>query len=152
MTTHRYATTVEWSGSTGSGYRQYDRTHTVTPEGASPLLLSADPAFRGDSRRANPEQLLLAAASSCQLLSFLAETALAGIDVVRYRDEATASMPDDASPVRLSVITLRPVIAVRGADPETVRRLVREAHRQCYIANSLTTPVEIEATVEVLDA
>jgi len=32
------------------------------------LVLSSDPAFKGDGQVPSPEQLLLAAASSCQLL------------------------------------------------------------------------------------
>lgn len=150
MTVHEYATTLEWSGSTGAGYRSYDRTHQVTPRGAAPLTLSADPAFRGDGSLPNPEQLLLAAASSCQLLSFLAVAARAELDVVRYADSARATMPDDVVPVRIAQITLEVTVTVRGTDEATVRRLLEEAHRQCYIANTLTAPVTIDATVEVV--
>jgi len=110
--------------------------------------VSADPAFRGDPALANPEQLVLAAASSCQLLSFLAVAARAGVEVTGYTDEATAMMPQDGPPVRIRQITLRPVITVRDADPATVERLVRTAHDECYVANSLTTVVHVEPVIE----
>ena len=62
MTTHRYATTLDWSGSTGAGYEAYDRTHALEVSGVE-LCASADVAFRGDASLPNPEELLLAAAS-----------------------------------------------------------------------------------------
>lgn len=149
MTTHAYATTLTWSGSTAVGYRRYSRSHHVVPQGAAAIAMSSDPAFRGDPALVNPEQLVLAAASSCQLLSFLAVAARSGVDVVGYMDDATAVMPEEDRPVRITRITLRPVITVRGADVATVEQLVKAAHEQCYVANSLTAPVEVEPVVQV---
>ena len=151
MTTHAYATRLTWSGSTAVGYDAYGRTHTVVPAGTPPLTLSSDPAFRGDPGLPNPEQLLLAAASSCQLLSFLAVAARSRVDVVGYHDDATATMPEGERPTRITEIVLHPRITVRGADPLRVRRLIDLAHDQCYVANSLTTTIRIEPTIEVLD-
>jgi len=53
---HHYRVTSRWSGSTGVGYEAYDRTHSVstTPVTES-LTLSADPAFRGDPSKLDPE-------------------------------------------------------------------------------------------------
>ena len=60
-------------GSTAAGYESYDRAHLgAVPPSLSEIELSADPVFRGDPQRCNPEQLLVLAAASCQLLSFLA--------------------------------------------------------------------------------
>lgn len=147
MTTHTYATHLTWSGSTGAGIRDYSREHEVTaPPALTGLRLSADPAFRGDPALLNPELLLVAAASSCQLLSFLAVAARAGVDVVGYADEAEGFMDDARAPARISRITLRPRITT-GADPEQVARLVHQGHEQCYIANSLSTEVVVEPTV-----
>ncbi len=151
MTTHSYDTHLEWRGSTGDGYRAYSRTHVVTPQGAAALTLSADPGFRGDSTLANPEQLLLAAASSCQSLSFAALTARAHIDVVSHTDHASAIMSEDVAPIRITEITLRPTIEVRGATEDDVLPLIHEAHEQCFIANSITARISIEPTIRVVD-
>lgn len=148
MRDHHYAATVAWTGSTSSGYSTYRREHDVQWSDEV-LTLSADAAFRGDASLPNPEQLLVAAASSCQLLSFLAVAALAGVDVVSYRDEATAVMPAASVPTRITRIDLAPRISVRRADPDVVVRLVREAHDDCYIANSLSADVVVTPTVEV---
>ena len=83
MTVHRYTASCHWEGSTGTGYNGYDRTHRVaTPPARSELRLSSDPAFLGDADLLNPEQMLVAAASSCQLLSILELAARACVDVV----------------------------------------------------------------------
>ena len=61
------------------------------PPATETFALSADPHFRGDATRANPEQLLVLAASSCQLLSFLHVAATAGLDVLDYTEHALSS-------------------------------------------------------------
>jgi organic hydroperoxide reductase OsmC/OhrA len=149
MATHTYRSTVAWRGSTGVGYDGYDRTHRVsTPPAQGEVTLSGDQAFGGDPRLMNPEALLLAAASSCQLLSFLALAARSRIDVLAYDDEAEALMPEDDQPVRITRITLRPRIQVAaGSNLDRVRRLVDKAHDTCYVANSLRTEVVIEANI-----
>jgi organic hydroperoxide reductase OsmC/OhrA len=148
---HSYRTVLSWSGSTAVGYERYDRTHRLAlPPGAPAITVSADPAFRGSAELTNPEQLLLAAASSCQMLSFLAIAARSQIDVLSYSDQAEAVMPEDDRPVRITRITLRPQIVVAaGSDVERVLRIVEKAHRECYIANSLTSEIVIEPAVSL---
>jgi organic hydroperoxide reductase OsmC/OhrA len=112
--------------------------------------MSSDPAFRGDPARLNPEQLLLAAAASCQLLAFLAVAARARIDVLDYEDDAEADMPEDDPPVRITAIRLRPRITVAaGTRTERVHKLVTLAHQECFIANSLRSEMNIDATIVV---
>jgi len=149
---HTYRTSLRWTGSTGQGYDAYDRAHEVRADPAgSALALSSDPAFRGDPDLLNPEQLLVAAASSCQLLSFLTVAARARLDVVGYEDEATAVMPADDPPMRLTQIVLRPTITVVGPDgghptDERLAHLCEVAHRECFIASSLRSEVLVEPT------
>jgi organic hydroperoxide reductase OsmC/OhrA len=88
------------------------------------------------------------AASSCQMLWFLHLAAKARIDVVAYDDEASAVMPDDDPPVRITEIVLRPRITVAGdASEERVRRLVDTAHEHCFVANTLNSSMSIEPSV-----
>ena len=147
---HHYNAAVSWSGSTAKGYAGYDRAHTATAAPAeTELKLSSDPAFLGEPTLLNPEQLVVAAAASCQLLSFLAVAARARLDVREYRDEAAATMPEAEKPIRLAEIVLRPHITLAaGPSEERVRHLVEIAHRECFIANSLSTPVRVEPVVE----
>jgi organic hydroperoxide reductase OsmC/OhrA len=91
------------------------------------------------------------AASSCQLLSFLAVAARSRVDVRSYDDEAEGVMPEDTKPLRLTAIRLRPRITV-GPEPsqERLAHLVQVAHRECYIANSVTCEITVEPTFRVL--
>ena len=149
MTRHHYRAECSWTGSTGVGYNSYARAHTVRcPPAAAALDLTSDPAFLGDPTRLNPEQLLLAAAVSCQLLAFLAVAARARIDVVGYEDHAEAEMPEDDLPMRITEIRLRPHITVApGPSTEKVERLVEVAHKECFIASSLRSEMVIRATI-----
>ena len=147
---HRYTTRLAWRGSTAGGYEGYDREHALSaPPAEQELRLSSDAAFRGDPRLLNPEQLVVAAASSCQLLEFLALAAKARIDVLEYSDDAEGTMDESDEPARIQRILLRPRIRV-GAGPteEQVRRLVELAHRHCYVAGSLRSEIAIEAVIE----
>ena len=150
---HRYTASCAWQGSTAAGYDGYPRTHEAkAPPAPATLELSSDPAFRGDPALLNPEQLLVLAASSCQLLSFLAVAARARVDVIEYRDEAEGEMPEDDPPMRITRITLRPQIVVSEDVSEArVRHLVEVAHRECFIANSLTTKVVIEPDISIIE-
>lgn len=151
MTTHAYATHLRWEGSTGAGYRAYPREHrAAAPPAKTEVVLSADPAFRGDSALLNPEQLVVMAASSCQLLSFLSIAAQHHLDVVGYVDEARGEMPTEDPPMRITTIVLSPVIRVAaGTDVELVTRLVQEAHEACFVAQSLRTDVHVNPSVEL---
>ena len=145
---HDYHIHLLWRGSTAAGYRAYPREHRAVAPPATEIRLSADPQFRGDAGLMNPEQLLVMAASSCQLLSFLALAAQRGIDVLGYEDEAHGEMPETNPPLRLTRITLTPVVTVAaGTDHLRVEKLVHEAHDGCYIANSLTSVIVLEPTV-----
>jgi organic hydroperoxide reductase OsmC/OhrA len=148
--THRYETSLRWSGSTGLGWDAYTREHAATARGVEQEVRITTGEAKGDPSVLNPELLLLMAASSCQMLWFLDVASRARVDVVEYRDEAVALMPLDEEPVRITEIELRPTIAVSGeVSEERIRKLVDTAHRHCFIANSLTAQMTITPTLEV---
>ena len=144
--TRVYDTRLRWSGSTGLGWDHYQREHSASAPPAEQEVRLTTGEAKGDPAVLNPEQLLVMAASSCQMLWFLHLAAKARIDVVSYEDEAQGLMPDD----RITQVTLAPRIAVSGAaSEERVRKLVTTAHEHCNIANSLTCDMSIEATIEI---
>ena len=149
MSSHTYRTRLHWDGSTAAGIRAYSRDHSaLAPPAAAPVGLSADPAFRGSPDRINPEQLVVMAASSCQMLSFLGAAARAGVDVLTYDDEATSHLDLSAQPARLAAIHLNVTVGIAGeTDESAVQEIAAQAHRQCYVANSLATPVEVAVNV-----
>lgn len=149
MIQHRYDAHVQWSGSTESGYDHYSREHVATVGGQS-YVMSSDPHFGGDSALRNPEQLLAMAASSCQLLSFLAVAARARLDVLSYEDRAVAVMTEGEGPMWVELIQLRPRIELApGSRIDRIERLIQIAHQECFIARTLRSGMRIEAKVVV---
>lgn len=153
---HHYAVAVEWTGNTGSGtaaYRSYERAHVISaPHDGKPAIPgSSDPAFRGDPARWNPEELLVAALSACHKLWYLHLCAVNGVVVTGYVDQASGVMIEDADGVgRFRRVVLRPVVTVTPAsDAGRARALHDEAHRHCFIANSVHFPVEHEPEIRV---
>jgi organic hydroperoxide reductase OsmC/OhrA len=149
MPTHSYESHLRWSGSTGLGWEHYERAHSVSASPAEQTLTVTTGEAKGDPAQLNPEQLVVMAASSCQMLMFLHLAAKARIDVVEYTDEATGLMPLDEEPVRIQEITLQPRIVIAGdAGDERVLKLVHLAHEQCFIANSLKSEMRLEPVIE----
>lgn len=151
---HRFEARLVWDGSTAGGYRGYSRGHVAAaPPAGAQVALSAARAFHGDDAQLNPEQLLVMAASSCQLLSFLAVAARAGVDVRGYSDDAVGTMTQSSGPMSVSRIDLLPhIVLAAGTDAAQVPALVEQAHAECFIANSLRTEITVTPTVEVLPA
>lgn len=153
---HRYSVTVEWTGNRGEGtatYRSYDRDHEVRGDEAPPIPGSSDRAFRGNPSRWNPEQLLLAAASQCHMLSYLHHAATNGVVVTAYVDHPSAVMTEDAAGGgRFTEITLHPLVTITDPDQvELAERLHHDASQACFVANSLALPVGHEPRTQVAD-
>src|ERR1700738_975637 len=92
---HNYESHLRWTGAAHgptSSYAGYSRDYDIDVDGKATLHGSADPTFRGDASRHNPEDLLVAALSSCHLLSYLALAARAGVNVTAYEDSAVGQM------------------------------------------------------------
>jgi organic hydroperoxide reductase OsmC/OhrA len=150
VATNTYEAQVRWTGSTGVGWEDYDRTHVARASGAAQEVRLTTGESKGDPSILNPEQLVLMAASSCQMLWFLHLAAKARIDVVEYEDSASALMPMDQEPVRITEIALRPRIVVAGdASEARVRKLADTAHTHCFVANSLNAQMTLQPTIEV---
>jgi organic hydroperoxide reductase OsmC/OhrA len=152
--THRYAVVVKWTGNTGAGtsnYGSYERRHEIFGEAEKPFIAgSSDPAFRGDSARWNPEELLVASLSACHKLWYLHLCASAGIVVVAYVDHAEGFMEEvvGGSGHFLRVVLRPKVIVSAGSDAAKARELHAAAHAQCFIAKSVNFPVEHEPQIE----
>ena len=151
MKDHHYNVSVTWTGNDGEGtktYRSYRRDHVISAGGKAEIAGSSDPAFRGDRGRYNPEELLVAALSSCHMLAYLHLCAVNGVVAVDYRDEAQGTMQErrDGSGAFTRVV-LRPKVTISAGDREKALELHHRAHELCFIANSVNFPVECEAEV-----
>ena len=151
---HSYSVNVRWTGNLGAGtvnYRGYKRDHEITVPGKPPLPASSDPTFRGDKSRYNPEELLVASLSACHMLWYLHLCAEAGIVVTDYQDQAEGAMVERADGGgHFAKVTLRPTVRLAaGADSELAMQMHHQAHRLCFIANSVNFPVQCDPAIEV---
>jgi organic hydroperoxide reductase OsmC/OhrA len=155
MKAHHYQAHLIWDGNLGEGtstYGGYGRHHRVVIAGKPDLHGSADPTFRGEANRHNPEDLFLAAIVSCHMLSYLALCARHGICVTAYEDAASGTMVLDGSGGgKFEEVTLHPVVTITEGDAELAANLHEKAHAQCFIANSCSVPIRHEATIRVAD-
>jgi len=147
---HKHYAKIQWSND-GAANGRYSRRHSWTFDGGAIVPGSSSPDVvpvpMSDPAAVDPEEALVAAASSCHMLSFLWVAHKAGFEVGSYVDEAEGEMGRIA-PGRMAVvrIVLRPRIAFASAAPDaaTLDRLHHEAHEACFIANSLSSEIVIE--------
>jgi organic hydroperoxide reductase OsmC/OhrA len=154
---HHYAVFVRWTGNTGLGtsaYEAYERSHEIHVSGKSIIFGSSDPAFRGNPARHNPEEMLVAALSTCHMLWYLHLCGAAGVVVTAYEDQAEGTMEESSNgAARLTNVTLKPRVRItRGSALECAKALHHRAHQLCFIANSVNFPVKREAVVETEQA
>lgn len=144
---HHYKTTVQWTGNKGtgtSGYRDYERSHTISADNKVPIEGSSDPLFRGDKTKYNPEEMFLSSLSSCHMLWYLHFCSEAGIKVMDYTDEATGIMVETANGNgHFTEVTLYPTVTVaEDSMVEKAKQLHHKANKYCFIANSVNFPVK----------
>lgn len=148
---HDYSVTIRWTGNRGtgtSGYRDYSRDHAIAADGKTDIPGSADPAFRGDAARWNPEDLLVASVSACHKLWYLHLCAVNGIVVTAYEDHAEGVMEtEEDGSGRFVEVTLRPRVEISAGDRELAEKLHHDAHEKCFIANSVNFPVRCEPVI-----
>ena len=137
---------------------RYSRGHTLSFDGGITVPASASPHVVGkwaEVAAVDPEELLVAALSSCHMLSFLHVARDAGFIVTRYQDQAEGTM-EAISPGRQAVtrVVLHPEIEWSGSGPDsaTLERLHHEAHKVCFIANSVRATVTVASAEQVATA
>jgi organic hydroperoxide reductase OsmC/OhrA len=142
---------IEWRSDGRFASGRYSRAHAWRFDGGAELKGSSSPHVvptpMSDPAGVDPEEALIASASSCHMLWFLHVARDAGFDVASYRDAATGRMgKDERGRIAITRIVLRPEIAFAGEAPdaEALARLHHDAHEACFIANTLRCEVVVE--------
>jgi len=144
---HRYTATTVWSGAT-TGYEDYSRAHEIRVDGKPPIPATADTAFLGDADRVNPEDMLVAALSSCHMLWYLHLCAVKGVVVTHYEDAAEGIMVEERGNGRFTQVTLRPAVMITAeSDAALAKSLHERAHKECFVANSVNFPVDCKPVI-----
>ncbi|HLI77276.1 MAG TPA: OsmC family protein [Acidobacteriaceae bacterium] len=151
---HEYLVRVTWTGNLGSGtsgYKHYSRDFALEANGKPAIAGTADTVFHGSPGRWNPEEMLVAALSSCHQLSYLHLCAVNGVIVTAYAGEAEGFMRFDSATGsgRFERVVLRPEVTITAdSDVAKARELHHQAHELCFIANSVNFAVECEPVIE----
>lgn len=149
---HKYKVSVKWTGNLGKGtstYQGYSRSHEITGhQKQHPIKGSSDPSFLGDASCFNPEELFVSTVSSCHMLWYLHLCMDHGIVIEHYEDRPIGEMIEnvDASG-RISHIQLRPEIQISKGSIDLAISLHEQAHKMCFIANSIHSEVNVSASI-----
>src|SRR5690348_266722 len=149
-----YTATIRWTRDPSTDFTkgQYSRAHdwvfdggAVVPASPSPHVV---PGPWSDKSGVDPEEAFVASLSACHMLFFVDFARRAGLVVDDYVDEAEGVL-EKRSDGRFAMtrVTLRPSVAWSGEPPSeaVVADLHHRAHEACFIANSVTTEVIVEA-------
>jgi len=146
-----YRATIHWNRQeTEFTQEEYTRDHVWKFEGGSEVRASAAPQYLGNEALVDPEQAFVASLSSCHMLTFLSLAARDGFVVNDYEDEAVGIMERNAEKrMAITHVVLRPKITWGGEPPnqEQLDKLHQNAHKYCFIANSVTTKIEVASPV-----
>jgi len=135
------ATTQHHAEVTWHGDRDDLRAHTVKLADQE-IAGSGTPELGGDASKADPEELFVAALSACHMLWFLALARGERLRVTAYDDEAEGTMDD----THFTQVVLRPRVGwEEDPGPDVLEDLHHRAHEACFIANSVSCPVEVQA-------
>jgi organic hydroperoxide reductase OsmC/OhrA len=132
-------------------YDTYNREHVWKFDGGAEVRGSASPGYEGDPACVDPEEAVVAALSSCQMLTFLAIAAKKRFVVDAYDDDAVGTVEKNADgKFGLTRIALRPRIRFSGERKPTAQELEEmshAAHDACFIANSLKASVSVQPQI-----
>ena len=141
---------IEWQRNTeGFKYEEYTRDHLWRFPGGSQIPASAAPGYRGSEQFVDPEEALVAAISSCHMLSLLAIASRKKLTISRYEDNAVGFLEkNEDGMLAVTRVILRPkIIFETGVEvsDQDIQTLHDQAHHQCFIANSVKTEISVEA-------
>jgi len=148
-----YSAKIKWKSESPEAFakNQYSRAHEWSFDGGITVPASSSVhAVRlpfSVEEAVDPEEALVAAASSCHLLSFLWVVSKRGFVVDSYEDNAVGEMTkNEQGKEWISRITLDPQIVWEEKKPTAAEltEMHHEAHEVCYIANSIKSEVVVK--------
>ncbi len=149
-----YTAKITWQSASADTFtkNRYTRGHEWEFDGGVTVPASSSPhAVRvpfSVEAAVDPEEALVAAASSCHMLTFLWLAATAGFNIESYKDNAEGLMATgDDGKEWITTITLDPQIVWIGEKVPTADELAalhHDAHEACYIANSIRSEIVIK--------
>lgn len=157
MAGHEYHALIHWArGAAPFLDNRYSRGHTWRFDGGVEVPASSSPSVvrvpMSVEAAVDPEEAFVAALASCHMLWFLNLAAQGGWCVDDYRDDAVGVLGKNAAgKTAMLRVRLRPRVRFSGAaraHGAQLQELHQKAHAACFIANSVTTQVDIEPSAD----
>ena len=143
---------LKWTRSTPEfDYTKYNRKAELAFKSGNTLEVSNTPAYFGSEEYANSEELFIAAISCCYMQTFLAVASLQGYNIERYTDEAVGTLgKDPLGKMGMMEVDLHPLVKFEGIQPSeaALAKMRDRAHENCFIANSVSSKVNIHIQLE----
>lgn len=144
-----HTATIKWTRTSDDfSYENYNREHQWNFIGGESVSASAAPSFSGKPECVDPEEALVAALSSCHMLTFLAIASKKGVSLDSYEDQAVGFLEkNEDGKLAITRVVLKPkVVFSEGADvsSDDLASMHDKAHHNCFIANSVKTSISIE--------
>ncbi|MFW9960508.1 MAG: OsmC family protein [Candidatus Thorarchaeota archaeon] len=139
--THEYLVKVDWT---------HDRVGQLIVEGKTQVQVSAPPEFDGPEGIISPEDLFVAAATSCLMTTFVTFTKKLRVEFKSFSCEGLGTLERVEKGFQFTKILLRTKVTVESEEfiPKTERAL-ELAGKYCLVANSMKCPTQHENEVIV---
>jgi organic hydroperoxide reductase OsmC/OhrA len=122
------------------------RRGTLTAAGRQSVVVGSPPEFKGEPDVWAPEELLVGSLNTCLMLTFLTLAQARGLSPVGYESEAEGLLENVEGKFRITRVTVRPRVALKGAtELEPARKIMESVEAHCFISNSITSKVELNA-------
>lgn len=135
---HHYEAELEWKG---------ERTGVLRAPPRPDILGGPPPQFDGSDRVWSPEHLLLNALNLCQMSTFFALAAKAGLTVETYRSKVSGTLEKGAEGIGFTSFALKVSVRVADADKEKAEALLHTAKKYCLVSGALKVHPTLETAV-----
>ncbi|KXA41157.1 peroxiredoxin, SACOL1771 subfamily [Staphylococcus simulans] len=146
MAEHDFIVTTQWSGGR-------DETGTVKGDVLNESI-SIPSSLGGIGEGTNPDEMLIAAASSCYIISLAATLERAHFTDISINQSSVGTASLNNGKFKMEKITHHPKITVDADQKEALEKrldkLLKIADNNCMISNSIRGNVEIEIDAVIL--
>jgi organic hydroperoxide reductase OsmC/OhrA len=98
------------------------------------IVVGSPPEFKGEPDIWAPEELLVGSVNTCMMLTFLTLARAKGLTPVGYESEADGLLENIEGKYRITKITVRPLVSLKGkAELELAREIMENVEAQCFI-------------------
>src|SRR5260370_20221163 len=110
------------------------------------IAVGSPPEFKGEPDVGTPEELLVGSLNTCIMLTFLSLAQARGLTPAAYESEAEGLLENVEGKFRITEVTVRPHVTVKGeGELERAREIMERAEGECFISNSVKSKVKIIA-------